>query len=180
MQPTITICTDASYRKYHKYGYGSWACYIRTPYDTVKTGAVLKQSVDGSTEAERYGIANALAILDKMIDISEYRIILYCDNESSLKTTGYVRNTPKSRYYEKQLATQEWYDEYVNKYLHKAKSYDLRHVKGHTSRSEWSTTSKRNYMNNWVDVHARNLLRHAIEKKKGELRKEARMKRYKA
>lgn len=160
--PTITVCSDASYRKFRKKRYASWACYIRTPTKTVKTSGLIKSEVISSTKAELYGVANALYLADQLEDLSKFRLIVYCDNYDVLHRDYSIKHTPKSKYYEKELEEKLWHDEHIVAYTSKAKKYEPRHVKGHLSKHEWSPVSKRNYMNDWCDREAYRVLREKI------------------
>ena len=121
MKPTITICSDASYKKFYKQSISAWACYIRTPKRTIKTSGLIKSQINGSTTAEMYGIANALYLADQVEDLSKFRVIVYCDNLKALQKK--VRNpyTPKSKYYAEKQAKKEWHDTYIKKYIDKCR-----------------------------------------------------------
>lgn len=159
MQPTITVCSDASYSLEHKLG--TWACYIRTPDRVIQTGGVIKQPCTSSTHAERLGLANALWLLGQSIDLSSYRLIVYCDNVAALKRRA-LRKTPASRVYQEAAEYNAWFAEHIERWLFQAKEYECRHVKGHLKRSKWKVGSQRNYMNRWCDHYAKSLLRDYI------------------
>lgn len=152
----VTITSDASFSA--KYGISAWAAYIRTPDKKVQTGALIKEGEARHIfDAERMGIANALTILDKLVDLKDCRLIVYCDNKYALKPSK-LNVGVKSKYYEKKKRNYELYAEYIQPYLDKAGEYVLRHVPAHTERKDWSTTSARNYMNDWCDKKARRLV----------------------
>ena len=109
---------------------------------------------------------NALHIVDKLVDLNKHKLILYCDNINALSRVK-VKNTPKSKYYHKAIATNRFYDEYLQPFLDKPISFEIRHVKGHLPESEWDKESKRNYMNNECDIMARELLRKETKRIKG-------------
>lgn len=161
LKPTVTVCSDASHS--FKYGVATWACYIRTPRKTIKTGGVLKQKVNGSTTAERLGLANALFITNNVVDLSKHKLIVYCDNMYALEKPK-VNKTPASKHYAKKFESKKWFEEFVEPYLTKAASYETRHVKGHLKRENWDKTSKRNYMNDWCDKEAARLRQAEVRK----------------
>ena len=152
----VTICSDASYSPTYKIG--TWACYIRTPSRTIKKAGLIKGRVENSVYAERVGINNALFIVNKLVDLSKYKLILYCDNEVALNDVK-VKVTPKSKHYQKQYLAHKFYENNIKPYLQKAMSYETRHVKGHLPESEWNKDSKRNLMNQQCDTMAHGLLR---------------------
>ena len=154
--PTITICTDASFLHYEKTG--AWACYIRTPDQTIRTSGILKGTVLNSTHAEKLGIANALFIANMNIDISSHKLIVYCDNKSAYSLPG-VNKTPQSKYYKKQKSNHTWYKDNIQIFLDKAIEYETRHVKGHLPQKAWDTVTKKHYMNDWCDKEAKRLTR---------------------
>lgn len=159
MQPTITICTDASFTQEA----AAWAAYIRLPKKTIKTGKAISEKVQDPTKAERIGISCALFIAAREVDLSKYRLILYCDNIGALSKPE-LKVTPKSRHYTRQKAKYVWYKAHIEPYLKKAQSVETRHVRGHLKKRHWHQTSKRNYMNKWCDKHAGEL-RRAEEKR---------------
>lgn len=167
-KPTITICSDASYRKFNKKRYASWACYIRTPTTTIKTSGLIKEEVKGSTHAEMRGVANALYLADQVEDLSKFRVIVYCDNLKALQRKVTVKHTPRSKYYAAEKEKKDWHDTYIRKYIDKCKEYETRHVKGHLPKSKWSSTSKRHYMNDWCDQESKRVLRDKIASLKNE------------
>lgn len=171
MTPTITICSDAGHKNYFHKGIGTWACYIRTPTKTIKQSGVIKQSVKGSTHAEQYGIANALFLADKAEDLSQYRLIIYCDNKFALRDDWKITHTPKSKYYAKQVEQKEFFDTYIKPYLDKASSYEMRHVKGHQEQENWATGA-RNFMNDWCDTEAKRLMKLALRARWEEVKSE--------
>lgn len=174
MKPTITICSDAGHKNYHHKGIGTWACYIRTPTKTIKQSGVIKQSVKGSTHAEQYGIANALFLANKAEDLSQYRLIIYCDNKFALRTDWTVKVTPISKRYQKQYEQKVFFDTYIKPYLEKADSYEMRHVKGHIEQEDWATGA-RNFMNDWCDTEAKRLMRIALRARLDEVKNEQRL-----
>ena len=159
-EPTVTICSDASVSK--RYGIATWACYIRTPKGAIKQGGICKEPTDHSDVAERYGIANALYIASKAVDLHQYRIVLYCDNKAALTPPRSSNKT--GRHKQKAIKMQVFYTQNIQKYLHMAKGYEVRHVKGHLDKSLWSTVSKRNYLNDWCDKEAHRQMGIAINK----------------
>lgn len=162
--PTITICSDASWDADLKVG--SWACYIRTGDKVVKTGAVAKQQVDNSTEAERIGIANALWLASKIVDLKKYKIVLYCDNLAAMKPVKSSNKTgTKKQKAKEQLA---FYEQHIHKYLQQALTYDVRHVKGHLERTARHKMVARHHIQDWCDKKAYELLKlHRESLKKG-------------
>ena len=171
MKPTITICSDAGHKNYHKKGIGTWACYIRTPTKTIKQSGIIKQSVKGSTHAEQYGIANALFLADKAEDLSKFRVIVYCDNLFALRHRGKINHTPKSKYYAKEVEQKEFFDTYIKPYVDKCAEYETRHVKGHLEQENWQSGA-RNFMNDWCDTEAKRLMRLALRARMEEVRSE--------
>lgn len=160
MEPTITVCSDASFSSEHNLG--TWACYIRTPDRTIKQGGIIREPCTDSTNAERQGLANALWLLDRQIDVSKYKLVVYCDNVAALRRRS-LRKTPASRVYQEAAAYNRWFAEHIESVLFKASEYSTRHVKSHVKRSRWSSNSSRNYMNDWCDRRALKLLREHIE-----------------
>jgi hypothetical protein len=158
MIPTITVATDASYVKFHKQNIAAWACYIRTATQTIKTGGLLKDGANGSTWAERFALANALFIAEKVCTLEDYRLIIYSDAVANLNKPSKVR-TPASKYYAKNKEAHDWYDQNIGPILAKAKSYELRYVKAHAKEEDWDRISKRNYLNFWCDQEAKKIMR---------------------
>lgn len=152
--PLVTICTDASYDPALEIG--AWACYIRTGNRILKTGKIIESDVQNSTEAERVGVASALWLVNKIVDIKQYKIIIYCDNASAMKPLRPSTKTgTKKQRTKQQLA---FYQKNIEPYLQRALTYDIRHVKGHMERSAKHLMRKRHYMNDWCDKEARRLL----------------------
>lgn len=162
--PTITVCTDASFSQQYKLG--TWACYIRTPKRKILKSGVLQAKVKSSSEAETLGLANALFILNKFVDLSDYRVIVYCDNTTALAEPK-IRKTPKSKYYQKSFESNRFYKQHISDILGKSKSYEMRHVKGHLPKEQWDKGSSRNFMNKHCDIEAKRLLRLEKAKLKG-------------
>ena len=160
----ITICTDASFDNDLKIG--SWACYIRTDDKIFKHGEVIKTSIENSTEAERIGVANALWMANKMVDLKEYRIVMYCDNESAMKPPRPGNKTGRKR--QRAKLQQEFFNKNIHKYLQMALTYDVRHVKGHMDRTARHRMQARHHIQDWCDKKAKELLieRRSILKKK--------------
>lgn len=174
MKPTITICSDAGHKNYYKKGIATWACYIRTPTKTIKQSGVFKQSIKGSTHAEQYGIANALYLADQAEDLSQFRVIVYCDNLKALQTSNFIKHTPKSHYYAKEVEQQEFFDTYIKPYVDKCQEFVTRHVKGHQAQHNWATGA-RNFMNDWCDTEAKRLMRIALRARLDEVKNEQRL-----
>lgn len=156
MKPTITVCSDASFSDEHKTG--AWACYIRTPDNIVQTGGIIKEPCTDSTHAERLGLANALWLLEQNIDLSQYRLVVYCDNVAALRRRA-LRKTPASQIYQEAEAYNAWFEAHIERVLFKAAEYSTRHVKAHLKRSKWAQDTARHVMNRWCDHHAKKLLR---------------------
>ena len=152
--PTITICTDASYDP--QLGIGAWACYIRSGDKIIKLGKVIKEDVTNSTEAERVGVANALWLASRAFDISECRIVLYCDNLAALNPVRPSTKTGQKRQAAKKQL--EFYQKNIEPFLQKALTYDARHVKGHLERTARHRMKARHHLNDWCDKEARELL----------------------
>lgn len=152
--PTITICTDASYDPDMKVG--AWACYIRSGDMIIKESKLITTEIDNSTEAERVGVAAALWIVEQKIDITKYKIILYCDNEAAMKPVRPSNKTGRKKQRAKQQLA--FFEKNIHKHLQRALSYDVRHVKGHMERSARHRMKKRHYMNDWCDKAARAVL----------------------
>lgn len=152
--PTITICTDASFDNDLKRG--AWACYIRGDKFRIREARIITREVNNSTEAERVGVAAALWILRQKVEIKNYRLILYCDNESAMMPVRTSNKTGRK----KQRAKQEldFYHKNIQRYLQKAKSYEIRHVKGHMSRSKRLKMQRRHHIQDWCDRAARGVL----------------------
>jgi ribonuclease HI len=160
--PVITICTDASFSPHYKVG--AWGCYIRVGDKVAKTGAVIKKEVLNSTEAERIGVANALWIASKMIDLKKCRIVLYCDNESAMKP---VRPSTKTGAKKQRAKEQlDFYEKNIHKYLQQSLTYDVRHVKGHMDRSSRHKMKARHHIQDWCDKKAKELLQNHLSMKK--------------
>jgi ribonuclease HI len=160
MTPTLTICSDASFSHHHKIA--GWACYMRGPALLVKRSGLLPTAEDPMM-AECQGIANALFIADKLVDLRKHKLIYYCDNIQAMQPRP-LRNTPASRYYKKAATYNLWYEEHIGQYLKRAVSFELRHVKGHMTRDAWSVTSARNFMNDWCDQEARAVVQAEIKR----------------
>lgn len=119
----------------------------------------MKDDVPNSMFAERYGIANALYLADQAEDLSKFRVIVYCDNLKALQKRGFIKHTAKSKYYPKEKAEQDWFDQYIKPYIEKCAEYETRHVKGHLTQDKWHPISKRNFMNDWCDKEAKRVMR---------------------
>lgn len=153
--PVITISTDASWSA--RYKVGAWACYIRTDEKLVKYGAVIKADCTNSSDAERIGIANALWITNRIANIKDARIILYCDNKSAVKSNGVKNKNSKKRPAARTRLS--FYQQNIERYFNQAKFVDIRHVRSHQPRTKRDNQLKRYFMNDWCDSHARSLLK---------------------
>lgn len=134
MLPTITIATDAGYSHLFRVGY--WACRIRLPDDSIHTQTgMLKNDPGGSTQAERLAIANALWIVDRMVDLKQCRLVMYYDNISAMRK-------PQKPYGGKrrdvQLSQLAFYVDHIEKYLDKASEVKKQHIKAHTHVDHWT------------------------------------------
>ncbi len=160
MLPIITVCTDASFSDSHKIG--AWACYIETPDRVLQTGGLIKVDCNNSTDAERAGLAKALVLADDMVDLSKYRLEVFCDNVAALKRRS-LRKTPASRIYQEAAEYNAWFADNIECYFAKAGQCSARHVKAHLHRSRWPSGREgrlgKHDMNQWCDHHARKLLR---------------------
>lgn len=157
---TITICTDASYDPELKIG--AWACYIRSDDKIIKTGKVIKENVENSTEAERVGVANALWLASKAFKLSEHRIVLYCDNLAALNPVRPSTKTGAKRQRAKYQL--EFYQKNIEPYLQQSLTYDARHVKGHMERTARHRMKARHHLNDWCDKMAKELLQEERKK----------------
>lgn len=155
--PSLIIATDASYL--HGDKIGSWAAYIKSPAGIIQRSGIIRENkhFNGSTDAERYAIANALYIASKSFDLSEYDIILCCDNEVALYKPRNPRSNGRVNYWI------EWHEIYVQPYFDNAKSYELRHVKGHLPVALWEPGNELHAMNRWCDKQARKLTRNYLK-----------------
>lgn len=159
-EPSITVCSDASVSDKHKVA--AWACYVRTQGVLVKTGGILKTPISSSNVAERTGIANALWIANEKTDLTQLKLIVYCDNIMAMKMVKVTNKTGRLKRASREH--NEFFEKNILPYLEKARSYELRHVKGHLKMTKWDSVSKRNFMNRWCDKHARSLLRAEVER----------------
>lgn len=157
LTPTVTICTDASVNAGKQIA--AWAAYIRLPDKTIKTGGIIKQQLTQSTHAEMRGMANALFIADKSIDLTKYRLIIYCDNINAL---GEIV-VSKRRYKKGGKRNKLFFDENIRPFLLKAQSFEPRYVKGHLPMRKWDSNSKRHYMQRWCDKYAHKLMQQATK-----------------
>lgn len=154
--PTVTICTDAAYCPLT--GAGTWAMYMRADGKLVKTGRVIESDINNSTEAERIGVANALWLANRIVDLSKCRVILYCDNVAAMHP---VRPSTKTGAKKQRAKHQlEFYQKNIEPYIQKAMSVDIRHVKSHLDRTakQQIKMQNRHYMNVWCDNEATRLL----------------------
>lgn len=151
---TITICTDASYDNYLRVG--SWACYMKSDNKLIKTGKIIESHVENSTEAERVGVASALWLVSKAVDIKTHRIIIYCDNESAMRPVRLSNKTGAKKQRAKQQL--EFYQKNIEPVLQRAGGYEIRHVKGHLERNPRMKRKTRHFMNDWCDKEAKRLL----------------------
>lgn len=151
---TITICTDAGHQNFYHQSLAAWACYIRTPKQTIHYSGTMKKHTKGSSQAELYAIANALWLLAKEYDLSKYKVIVYSDNLYALRNH---RNGTVGK-----NASQEWvevYEKHIRPHVVKALDYDARHARGHLPKSEWSTLSARHYMQDWCDREVKKIMK---------------------
>jgi hypothetical protein len=164
---TITICTDAGYKKLYKQSCAAWAAYIRTPHQTIKVSGIIRQRCKGSSQAELYAVANALHIVGREYDLSKYRIILYSDNKYALK--NHIDKTITKS------AGQDFcsvYDKYIRPHIDKAYIYEARWVKAHLPSNKWGSSSAKHFMQNWCDTEVQRVRKVAeqqiIKKKLGD------------
>lgn len=153
--PTITICTDASWSATHKIG--AWACYMKSDKKLVKYGGIITTPCINSTEAERIGLANALWLANKLVDIKTHRIIIYCDNKAAVKPTKL--SNKRGRRKQAAKAQLEFYSKNIQSHFDRAKITDIRHVKAHLKKTKRDNRLTRYFMQDWCDKHARSLLR---------------------
>lgn len=142
---TITICTDAGHQNFYKQSLAAWACYIRTPSQTIRYSGTMKNPCKGSSQAELYAIANALYLLAKDYDLTRYKVILYSDNTWALR--NHVDGSMKK-------VKKEWkdvYDKHIRPYIKAANAYEARHVKAHLPPAQWGFGTARFYMQDWCD-----------------------------
>lgn len=154
---TITVCTDAGHKNYHKKSVAVWACYIRTPSQTIHSSGIIKQDCKGSSHAELYAIANALHIIGKRYDLSKYKLILYSDNLYALKNhlDGTLDKQRPDR--------EEVYNKYIKPHITKAAVYEARHVKAHLPKEQWGASPARFFMQNWCDEEVHRIMKIAIQ-----------------
>lgn len=153
---TITVCTDAGHKNLHKQSVAVWATYIRTPSQTIHASGIIGQPCKGSSHAELYAIANALAIIGKRYDLSKYKLIVYSDNLYALQNhlDGTLRKPKKDH----ELVYNKW----IKPYLVKAKEFEGRHVKAHLPKEQWGG-SARFYMQNWCDEEVHRIMKVAMK-----------------
>lgn len=156
---TVFIASDASVST--DSGIAAWACYIRTPHQTFTKGGIIKPTVRGSTDAERFALANALFIADRISDLEKLNLIIYCDNKYAY-TEPINKLSPASKNYEYRQRNVQIFKEHIEAYLKKAKSYELEHVKGHSAKRKWRVPNTKYNMNHWCDKKARELLRREV------------------
>lgn len=152
--PTIIIFTDASYDLDLKVG--AWYCYIRIGDKVTQAGRIILNDIENSTEAERVGVANSLWLVNKMVDISKYKIILYCDNMSAMKPVGFSNKTGAKRQRGKQQLA--FYQKNIEPYLQKAMTTDIRYIKGHLARSKKFKLQTRHMAQDLCDQEAKKIL----------------------
>lgn len=150
---TITVCTDAGHKNFHKQSMAVWATYIRTPSQTIHSSGIINQHTKGSSHAELYAIANALHIVSRNYDLSKYRLILYSDNLYALQnhkdgTLGKAKGDHK-----------EVYDKYIRPHVSKAMQFEARHVKGHLPRTQWGSSPARFFMQEWCDTEVHRIMK---------------------
>jgi len=146
---TITICTDAGHQNYYKQSLAAWACYIRTPSQTIHYSGIMKHPTKGSCQAELYAIANAFYLLSKKYDLKKYRVIVYSDNLWALRgSVGNIKQDYK-----------DVYDKHIRPYIKSAACYEPRHVKAHLPTDKWSKTSAKHYMQNWCDLEVHRIMK---------------------
>jgi ribonuclease HI len=156
---TITVCTDAGFKKTHKQSVAIWATYIRTPEKTIHSSGIMSKDCKGSSHAELYAVANALHILNQNFDLTKYKVIFYSDSLYALKNhiDGSITKT-KSK-----ADRQKVYDKYIRPYLDKAAAYEARHVKAHLPKSQWGATPARFYMQDWCDQEVHRVMKIGIQ-----------------
>lgn len=157
-KPTVIICSDASYS--YTSQVSTWAAYIKTPDKVIKTGGVLKQAVNNSTVAEMLGLANALFTLNKLIDLSQFNLVVYCDNKQAMEKPR-IRVTPASKYYDEKAQQLKWFEDHIEPLCLKAASFEMKHVKAHLNSKRYKNLSPDDpkLMNRWCDTEAKRLLR---------------------
>lgn len=154
---TITICTDAGYKKLYKESCAPWAAYIRTPHKTTKVSGIIKQPVKGSSHAELYAIANALHIVSRDNDLRKYKLIVYSDNLYALR--NHLDGTLKKA----KPQHLEVYNKYIRPHIERAYAYEARHVKAHLPADKWGANPTRHYMQNWCDEEVHRVMKVAAK-----------------
>lgn len=150
---TITVCTDAGHKNMYKQSVAAWATYIRTPSQTIHQSGIMKVPTKGSSHAELYAIANALAIIGRRYDLSKYKLIVYSDNLYAL------RNDIDGSLGKAKVEHKEVYEKYIKPHINKALEYEARHVKGHLPANKWGPSPARFYMQNWCDEEVHRIMK---------------------
>ncbi len=154
---TITVCTDAGYKKSHKQSIAVWATYIRTPSGTIHSSGIIKQECKGSSHAELYGLANALYIVGRDYDLSKYKLIVYGDNLYAIQ--NHIDGTMTT----KKEDHKEVYDKWIRPHLDKALQFEARHVKAHLHKSKWGASPARFFMQDWCDREVHRIMKVALK-----------------
>lgn len=161
---TITVCTDAGHKKFHKESIAVWATYIRTPSQAIHSSGIISQHVKGSSQAELYALANALHIINKNYDLTKYKLIVYSDNLYALRNhlDGSLAIQKKDR--------QQVYDKFIRPIINKVKVYEARHVKAHLPKEQWFPNRTRFFMQDWCDQEVHRIMKIACKIKGEQIR----------
>ncbi len=157
---TITVCTDAGHKNSHKQSVAVWAAYIRTPSQTIHASGIIRRTCKGSSHAELYAIANALAIIGKQHDLSRYKLIVYSDNLYALQ--NHLDGTLGKKKTNKNNEHKQVYDKWIRPYVIKAHQFEARHVKAHLPKAKWGG-APRFYMQNWCDKEVHRIMKIATK-----------------
>jgi ribonuclease HI len=152
--PTVTIFVDASYDNELKVG--AWASRLYIGNKIIVASKIIATDVNNSTEAERVGVAAVLHIANKNVNISEYKLILYCDNNAATRPVTLANKTGKAKQAAKKQL--EFYQKHIEPLLQKALIADIRYIKGHLARGKNFKLQKKHYIHDQVDEEAKKLL----------------------
>lgn len=137
----ISLFTDASFS--HKKREGGWAFWAKKKNITAWGGGKFKRQLRSSNEAELCAVANAVVELEKRrILTANCHVLIQTDSDHTVRAFSKSPPTMSPLEIEARQIV-------VNRAKHNQWSFNLRHVKGHSSNS-----AKRFIVNNLVDRHA--------------------------
>lgn len=149
----ITINTDASYCNSTKVG--GYAFWITTNIGRYKKYGELKNTTNNSTEAELKAIANSLEYLKRLGFVDITKVYINTDSLGAITSINNSINNLNGQSVLCKYIVKTMYDIVRQSNLRLTRLglkniFNLRHVKAHNY-----TGSRRTYVNEWCDEHAK-------------------------